>query len=77
MNPTAMHICAPNDANGNPRRGWLFTLVSGRQLFWVEDYAGVSGIRVEFLRNAAKGALRINVSAQEFRRIADTYKQEM
>lgn len=68
----AIHICAPNDRNGNPRRGWLFVGGSGTE--WHEEgYAGVLAIRADYLRDIARDAPRVNVGAAEYRRIRKDY----
>jgi len=38
-------IATDNDANGNPRRGWLRTTASGQVLGWIEEgYLGRGAI---------------------------------
>lgn len=68
----AIYVCAPNDRNGNPRRGWLFVGESGTE--WHEEgYAGVLAIRADYLRDIARDAPRVNVGAGEYRRIRKDY----
>lgn len=66
----ALHLCAPNDANGNPQRCFAI-LNSEGGIFRVldEGYAGealLDGIRGNFQLFTA--AHRINVSADEYKR---------
>ena len=69
----AIYITAPNDVNGNPRRGWLFVSENGTE--WHEEgYAGVQAIRVDYLRDIAKDAPRVNVTATEYRRLVKQYR---
>jgi hypothetical protein len=73
MNATAIYICAPNDRNGNPRRGWLFTVNHGGHEWHEEGYEGQSAIRTEYLRTIAQLAPRVQVTAGEYNRIRKTY----
>jgi hypothetical protein len=70
---TAIYLAAPNDVNGNPRRGWLFT-TGERHEFHDEGYEGVQAIRAEYLQHIARNAPKVNVTATEYRRIAKQYR---
>jgi len=72
MNTTAIKIAAPNDRNGNPRRGWLFQEHEG-SFFIEEGYAGLGAIRTEYLHQIAANAPTVNVTATEFNRIRKTH----
>ena len=62
-----IYLCASNDTNGNPRRGWFEIDGFGRaQSYWSEGYAG-SGVLPERLKNASFSTPRINVSAKELK----------
>lgn len=63
----AIHICAPNDANGNPQR--LFAVLSGDEVIDVVDegYLGEQALR-EAGHTCLVVNTRINVSAGEYRR---------
>jgi hypothetical protein len=69
MNATAIYICAPNDRNGNPRRGWLFTTGEWLHEWHEEGFEGQLAIRADYLRDIASMAPRVNVSAREFNRL--------
>jgi len=63
---TVLHLCAPNDRNGNPRRafvGFAGSLITGA---WEEGYKGCAAVPAE-LQGLADQAPRINVSASELR----------
>jgi len=64
---TVLHLAAPNDRNGNPRRGYLAFSGSALRGFWDEGYSGSHAVPVE-LRDLAHNAPRISVSAGELRR---------
>jgi len=62
-----IHLCAPNDANGNPRRAWVTFNADGMLLaFYEEGYSGVASIPDEEIRGLALIAPRINVTVSEF-----------
>lgn len=62
-----VHLCAPNDRNGNPRRAFLFINEHNAAVFlWPESYAGPDCV-LQSLRPLAHRATRINVSAGELR----------
>jgi len=45
----AIHIGAPNDTNGNPRRGWVVYDADGDYLGSVdEEYRGGAGLDLEY-----------------------------
>jgi hypothetical protein len=61
-----IHLCAPNDRNGNPRRLFLELNECGCAVrHWLEGYKGSSCVP-DGLRKAAAMAVRINVSASEW-----------
>jgi hypothetical protein len=64
---TVLHLAAPNDSKGNPRRGYVAFSGSALRGFWDEGYTGFHAVPVE-LRELALNAPRINVSAGELRR---------
>lgn len=42
---SAIHIQAPNDTNGNPRRGWVIRAADGRMIEWIEEgYEGFQAL---------------------------------
>lgn len=63
---TAIHLCAPNDRNGNPNRGYVAFAGQYFRGYWPESYAGYCSVPAE-LRELAYVAPRINVSADELR----------
>lgn len=79
MNTHAIYVKAPNDRNGNPRRGWIFTESSGETWWQEEGYAGLSAIkpdiRAEYLRQVARDAITINVTAGEYRSLRKQWSQ--
>lgn len=61
-----IHLAAPNDRNGNPRRLFLEFNDHGIGIrHWLEGYKGTHCVP-ESLRKAAAMAPRINVAASEF-----------
>ncbi|MEN9861302.1 MAG: hypothetical protein RLZZ515_1784 [Cyanobacteriota bacterium] len=63
----AIHLAAPNDRNGNPRRAYLILNELGCAVaFYEEGYKGCHAVPPG-LRPAAAMAPRINVSASELR----------
>ena len=64
-----LYLCAPNDANGNPRRAWVTFSADGQPLaIYPEGYGGAAGaIQDPEVRGLALIAPRINVSASELR----------
>jgi len=61
-----IYIATTNDANGNPRRGWMRTTSAGQPLGWIEEgYLG---------RGAIAGyddgeSVKITVQPTEFKRL--------
>lgn len=78
MNTQAIYVKAPNDRNGNPRRGWIFVESDGRKWWHEEGYAGISSvepkIRAEYLRQVADDGIVINVTATEYNRLRKQYR---
>ena len=79
MNVQCVYLCAPNDRNGNPRRAWVFTDMSQdmslgrfREVFF-EGYEGAPTFWSDRERESANGAMRINVSVKEWKRL--TFKK--
>ena len=66
-----LYIRTANDANGNPRRGWLF-LDGDRREWHEEGYAGVQAFRAQWLQSLAVDALTVNVTPSEYRRLKKT-----
>lgn len=67
----AIHICAPNDANGNPQRA--YAVLHGDEVIAVidEGYDGEQAVARDFPRAAGVVQFvpeRINVSPEEYRR---------
>ena len=62
-----LHLAAPNDRNGNPRRAFLAFAGSTLRGYWDEGYSGSHAAPPE-LRDLALNAPRINVTAGELRR---------
>lgn len=63
---TVLHLAAPNDNNGNPRRVFLAFAGSAFRGYWDEGYSGFHAMPPE-LRDLALSAPRINVSAAELK----------
>ena len=66
MSPMILHLCAPNDGNGNPRRCYvLFT--DGRPTHaWDEGYAGSHTVPLQW-RALANIAWRIDCTVKSYR----------
>lgn len=64
---TVLHLAAPNDSNGNPRRAFVAFSGSALRGYWGEGYAGSHAVPAE-LRDLAASAPRLNVTAAELRR---------
>lgn len=64
-----VYLCAPNDANGNPRRAWIAFNTDGQPLaVYPEGCGGVTeAIEDPEVRALALIAPRINVSPAELR----------
>ena len=70
-----LHLKAPHDRNGNPRR--LFVIITDEEM-WAEDegYEGIAGIlarRGNYLREPLENATPMNITATEYRRIKKEY----
>lgn len=63
---TVLHLCAPNDRNGNPSRAYVAFSRHALRGYWAEGYSGCHAVPEE-LRELASFAPRINVSAKELR----------
>lgn len=63
---TVVHLAAPNDRDGNPRRAFIAFAGSTLRGAWPEGYSGCSAVPAEILP-LAQQAPRINVSAAELR----------
>jgi hypothetical protein len=63
---TVLHLCAPNDRNGNPNRAYVAFQGHALRGFWPEGYSGCHAVPDQ-LRELASFAPRINVSARELR----------
>jgi hypothetical protein len=64
---TVLHLAAPNDRNGNPRRAYVAFEGSALRGFWPEGYQGPYAVPPA-LRDLAQAAPRINVTVTELRR---------
>jgi hypothetical protein len=74
-----VYLCAPNDRNGAPRRAWVFTIGWQGQFreVYFEDYAGFAGVAeqlTEDRKRMASGAMKVNVSVKEWKRL--TYRND-
>ena len=65
------HICAQNDANGNPRRLYLLYDGVGGVVVVDEGYSGLTGAVPDYRERIA--LMTINVSAEEYQEILDAY----
>jgi len=66
--PTVVYIGAANDANGNPRRGWIVGYGSAAPFFVDEGYSGVSQLAAFGVsRRQADDCPRIAVTPAEYR----------
>lgn len=63
---TVIHLAAPNDSNGNPRRAFVAFAGSALRGCWPEGYSGCHAVPAELLP-LAQSAPRINVTATELR----------
>jgi hypothetical protein len=61
---TVLHLCAPNDRNGNPNRAFVAFERNALRGFWAEGYSGCHAVPDQ-IRELAAFAPRINVSARE------------
>lgn len=64
---TVLHLAAPNDSNGNPRRAYVAFAGSALRGYWDEGYSGSHAVPAG-LRDLAASAPRVNVTATELRR---------
>jgi hypothetical protein len=70
MSKIAIYIGAPNDSNGNPRRGWLIVDENGDwQDFLDEGYGGTSGLRTWTKYREIKTTPRIDVTPGYYREV--------
>jgi hypothetical protein len=72
---TAVYLVAPNDSNGNPRRGWSIYSATSILDFVEEGYAGRAALRKaypsHYSRNPYFGNCgEIRISASEYKRLA-------
>lgn len=71
------YVKAPNDRNGNPRRGWFCRLADGAVDHWVEEgLQGESALsdwaardETRFLSNGFFRNLELEVSVKEYKRL--------
>jgi len=73
MSEQCVYLCTTNDRNGNPRRAYAFWSddASYREVFF-EGYKGFSGVAEQVYpsrRDLMRGALRVNVSVKEWKRL--------
>ena len=70
---SAVHVSAPNDINGNPRRGWIVLTANHKYHFIDEEYNGTKALS-EFGFTQAEcqaidlQSIPLNISASEYRR---------
>jgi hypothetical protein len=63
----ALYLAAPNDTNGNPRRGWIL-LQAGRILGWVDEgYQGEEALKRAISGKPVLRIPRVNVTATEWK----------
>ena len=60
-----VYLCAPNDPNGNPRRGWAYFIGGICRAFYEEGYSGHYALP-EHLRDRRYEAPAIKVSPREY-----------
>lgn len=70
-----VHLCADNDENGNPQRGYMALVDKGEsgriyQMFWDEGYQGHHAVPQE-LREAAYQAVRHEVDVDFYEMLRD------
>lgn len=67
MHPVALRIDAPNDTNGNPRRGWLvFDANTGKTIAFIDEgYQGERALRLRYSAAVSLGS--VNVKPAEYR----------
>ena len=69
-----LHVCAPNDTNGNPRRLYYVTdLETGKVTAYDEEYRGRSAVPDEIQRSAIDGG-SIDVPVSEYRFILKHFR---
>jgi hypothetical protein len=67
----ALHLAAPNDTSGNPRRGWVLVETTGTVVGWIEEaYQGERALTsaVQTRGRALLRIPRVNVTVTELRR---------
>ncbi len=69
-----VYIRATNDANGNPRRGWIVE-ENSTLVFYSEGYLGLGALPVEYRKSGERGVM-VNVSPSEFRRAKKLYSKK-
>lgn len=76
MSEQCVYLCTSNDRNGNPRRAYVFTSVDDRQGMYrnayFEGYEGYSGVADQVTaerRHLMWGAMKVNVSVKEWKRL--------
>lgn len=58
----AIKLLAPNDTNGNPRRGWLIFAANGKTLGWVEEgYRGYGALKMNGLHEGKNLIVLANI----------------
>jgi len=67
MNETIVYIAALNDANGNPRRGWVVGYGTVDAYFVDEGYRGRQALKARGIDPALGDLPRIPVPASEYR----------
>lgn len=60
-----LHLCAPNDRNGNPRRAFVVLFDDGVHAYFDEGYAGAAALPADYRPCVS---WTVNVSAGELRR---------
>lgn len=63
-----LHLCAPNDHNGNPRRLYMVLRADGTIVACIDEgYRGISALRIPY--GSIPGGLVINIAPAEYRRL--------
>jgi len=64
-----LHLCAPNDRNGNPQRAYMVFADDGCHWLYEEGYIGSHAVPEHHRERIAGRWTRINITQAEYRRI--------
>jgi len=64
-----VHLCAPNDRNGNPQRAYMVLADDGCHWVYDEGYHGIHAVPEHHRERIAGRWTRISISRAEYRRI--------